>query len=173
MTSIHWRDLFLGMLIAAIVVNAVEFPATESHAAVNWKALHRWERSDVLELNAVRRDYGFYVRLAEIAPQAILIVAPKDEWSAPYHHQFRHSLFGIARVSEMQIAQFHPQRDAPTEISGDIVVEDIFGKNGATYKIVASEHGGDTFVLFTPDEKSLLVVDLTLLPHQQIEALSR
>ena len=171
MSSIRWSDVLLGMLITAAVANVVEFPAIESRASVNWKALHRWESSDVLEVNAVHRDYGFYVTFADIAPQASLIIAPKKYWSIPYRSHFRQNMFGIGRIAEMRTAQYHPRRDAPVGISGDTVAEGRFGKDGATYTIIASNQGRNDFVLFTLDEKSLLVVDLALLPHEQTKAL--
>lgn len=94
--------LFLGILICAVFVNIIQFPAIEySIASNNYPALKSYDSFDLVEIgrkysgSIIRGRFGPYLGLSQIAPGVDVIVA----YDSPLTNEMLYG-FGLSRRVE-------------------------------------------------------------------------
>lgn len=73
------RQFFVALLVVAIAINVVQFPAADRDANAIWQAVHQFDTSGFAELSYaedphIRFAFGPYRALAELAPGSTVIV---------------------------------------------------------------------------------------------------
>ena len=181
MVSVSASSWVLVVLLAcAALVNVVQFPGIERDAPAHWRSISRYDSGDLPDIalrlgnpDNVRQRFGLALSLAEIAPDAELIVADSLRMSRT---RARGLLMGLGRVSRIDEVDYDPISFlAEVDPAPFVVARGEGGDRGDPYAIAVADGAPARFVWLQreSDDGDLVdvLVDERLLPAGALEGL--
>lgn len=181
------RAVLVGVVLAAVAVNVVQFRAIDHAVDPGYTALSRLSSTDIMkdaiQNQAMANTYGMYLSLAELAPGAELLVSESDPSLMAV---FGERGLGIGQARDVRFAEFDEDADRVLSSEDLLTMPDKYqvaatgtevvdGQTSTLWRIVtgACSAGSDAeappqFAAMRLSEggaSSLLLIETCLLPE--------
>jgi hypothetical protein len=162
------RHIIIGLLLGAIFVNIVQFPAIERNITwIEYPALKKYPSHDLADIgryyagSTARAMFGPYLALSQIAP-GINVIVPND---SPLENGF---LYGLGLINNAETVNYDPNNIL---LNIDLNAYDIISLGGSENRppgkvfLLVGSKKPQSLILIKQDE-IVYLVDLNLIPSK-------
>ncbi len=166
------RDVFICLLIAAGLLNIIQFRDIEGHTSRRYGALTRYDTADIIPITQnespdVRTKYNLSFAMGARFPNRIIII-PSGQMTRDLHH----SLASFGRAARILGAKYDPRRLLDgLDYAGFMVASGSGGHRYLPFVIAAKTKNPKGFIYLEHPTGGQVLLDLALVPKSVLKTL--